>query len=153
MATLLRKPGGGTGSVSPTGSGRIATDLSVSALSRSGFTCTATSTAHGFSVNDQVVVSGAVEPDFNGQFTVLTTADADTFTYNSRFSGTLTATGTIVARLHPDLRGMYMESRIGGVFRRYYMAADDGTNQTYDAKDVSRDGGTDFALRYGGLRA
>lgn len=71
----------------------------ISAITRSSTTATATSTAHGYSTADEVDISGATQPEYNGNFTI-TVIDANTFTYT--VSGTpatpATTTGSIQAR-------------------------------------------------------
>jgi len=65
-------------------------------LSRSSQTVTATATAHGLAVGQVVIMRGANQEEYNGEFVVLTTADADTFTYAiPAGTPTATATGTI----------------------------------------------------------
>lgn len=70
-------------------------------LARTDQTVTATATAHGLNVGQIVVLSGANQEEYNGEFEVLTAADADTFTYAIP-AGTPTspATGTISVRPH-----------------------------------------------------
>lgn len=54
---------------------------------------------HGFSVADEVVVSGANEADYNGTFSVVSVPDSDTFTYTiSGADPDSPATGTISVR-------------------------------------------------------
>jgi hypothetical protein len=71
----------------------------ISAITRASTTATATSTAHGYTTGDEVDVSGATQPEYNGNF-VITVVDANTFTYT--VSGTpatpATTTGSIQAR-------------------------------------------------------
>lgn len=56
---------------------------------------TATKAAHGFSVGEQVYISGSNLAYANGLVTIATVPDADTFTYAATGSNA-TATGTIV---------------------------------------------------------
>jgi len=56
-----------------------------------------TSTDHGLSVNDTVVIAGATQTEYNGTYTVKTVADATHFTYTFAGSATTPATGTITA--------------------------------------------------------
>jgi len=71
--------------------------VSVSSLTRSGFTVTATTTAnHGFASNIAVVIAGANETDYNGTFTI-TVLSLTTFIYTITTSPTTPATGTITA--------------------------------------------------------
>lgn len=55
-----------------------------------------TSTNHGLSVNDTVVIAGATPSAYNGTYQVATVADATHFTYTFA-GGTSPATGTITA--------------------------------------------------------
>ena len=55
-----------------------------------------TSTAHGLSVNDTVIIAGATPAAYNGTYTVATVADSTHFTYTFA-GGTSPATGTITA--------------------------------------------------------
>jgi hypothetical protein len=68
----------------------------VSSLTRSGSTCTATATAHGFSSGNLVSVFGADQQAYNGIYTI-TVTDADHFTFGLNFTPTSPATGTIKA--------------------------------------------------------
>lgn len=49
-------------------------------ITRSGSTATVTCTAHGYAVNDEVVILGANQSEYEGHFTVATVPDANTFT-------------------------------------------------------------------------
>lgn len=75
--------------------------LSVTSLTRSGSTATATtSAAHGF-VNDQVVVvSGAGQPEYNGEKRITVTGST-TFTFTVSGSPATPATGTIAVKTAP----------------------------------------------------
>lgn len=70
----------------------------VTGITRASSTATLTSTAHGYVVGDSIVVSGAVETEYNGTFTVLAAATADTLTYAVSGTPTTPATGTILVR-------------------------------------------------------
>lgn len=70
----------------------------VSALTRSSVTATGTSTSHGFSVGDWIVVQGSDRPPYNGPFQVVTVADANTFTYTMESDPGATSAGTITAQ-------------------------------------------------------
>jgi hypothetical protein len=68
----------------------------VASLTRSGSTATlTTSTAHGFTTGQKVVVSGAAQADYNGAFTVTVTNPTE-FTYTVANSPATPATGTIL---------------------------------------------------------
>lgn len=67
----------------------------VTSITRVTTTATATVTAHGFLVGMYVTIAGANEPEYNGTFLIVTTADANTFTYTMTADPGATATGTI----------------------------------------------------------
>jgi hypothetical protein len=77
--------------------GRYDTSTSAS-ISRSSTTATVTATAHGMVVGDVVRVSGCVQKEYNGEFLVLSVADANTLTYQVFGSPATTATGTPLVR-------------------------------------------------------
>lgn len=69
---------------------------SVSSITRSSTTATVTtSTPHGFTTGQKVVVSGATQNDYNGAYTVTVTS-ATVFTYTVANSPATPATGTIL---------------------------------------------------------
>lgn len=70
--------------------------VSVSSLVRSGSTVTATTTSdHALATGVSVTISGAVQTDYNGTYTVTVTG-ADTFIYTIDTTPTTPATGTIL---------------------------------------------------------
>lgn len=70
-------------------------------LTRSGTTVTGVKVAHGVVVGQYITVAGAVETAYNGTFRVVTTADADTFTYTALTTPSASpATGTILITPH-----------------------------------------------------
>lgn len=71
---------------------------SVSALARSGTTATATSTGHGYSVGDWVLIQGSDRPPYNGVFQVATVADANTFTYTMEADPGASSAGVVTAQ-------------------------------------------------------
>lgn len=73
------------------------TAKSVSSITRSGSTATATSTAHGYSDGDRVTILGATQSAYNGSF-VISGATANTFNYTVSGTPATPASGTIVAR-------------------------------------------------------
>jgi hypothetical protein len=75
----------------------VNTAKTVSALTRSGTTATATATSHGFSVGDWVLIQGSNLPNYNGPFQVVTTADANTFTYTMEADPGASSAGSITA--------------------------------------------------------
>lgn len=78
------------------------TTQSITGLTHSAGTITATKTAHGYSVNDIRSISGAAEDEYNGRITVLTVPDADHFTYApvGTNPGSSPATGTILGSVN-----------------------------------------------------
>lgn len=71
--------------------------VTVTGITRSGYTATVTQTAHGFAVGDEVLIDGATELDYNGLQTIETVPTADTYTYTVEGLPTTPATGTITA--------------------------------------------------------
>lgn len=61
-----------------------------------GTTATVTHTSHGLSTNDEVVIAGANEADYNGTFRI-TVIDTDTYTYEMSGSPSSPATGSITS--------------------------------------------------------
>jgi len=96
----------------------LAPDVAVSSLTRSGATVTATtSAAHGYATARRIEIRGAVETDYNGDFTITVTG-ASTFTYTILGTPTSPATGTILANGGPVLRESYAGGlQTAGVFR------------------------------------
>lgn len=71
----------------------------VASLTRSGSTCTVTSTGHGFSTGNKVSIWGSDQYPFNGTKNITVTG-SDTFTFTSDFlPAETTATGTIKCAL------------------------------------------------------
>jgi uncharacterized phage protein gp47/JayE len=71
--------------------------ISVTSLTRSGSTVTATTASdHQIASGQDVTIAGAVETDYNGTFEVTVTG-TDTFTYTITGTPTTPATGTITA--------------------------------------------------------
>lgn len=64
-------------------------------LTRSSLTVTATSVAHGIAIGTSIIVAGAAQVGYNGQYFVETTPTADTFTYTITSIPATPATGTI----------------------------------------------------------
>jgi hypothetical protein len=74
------------------------TSRSVTEITRSGQTATATtSSPHGYATGQLVTISGAVETEYNGEFTITVTG-ASTFTYTVTGSPDTPATGTITCK-------------------------------------------------------
>ncbi len=77
--------------------------LTVSSLTRSGSTVTVTtSSSHGFSTGDYVLISGANQAEYNGGF-VVTTISSTQFSYTVSGTPTTPATGTIKTTLYRDV--------------------------------------------------
>src|SRR3990167_6818942 len=71
---------------------------SVSTLTRSGTTATATTAAaHGYASNDYVTIAGAGQEGYNGTYQITVTGDT-TFDYTVAGTPATPATGTITAR-------------------------------------------------------
>lgn len=70
----------------------------ITSLTRSGSTVTASVTAHGLSTGQTTQISGATQSEYNGSFPV-SVVNANTFTYTITVSPTSPATGTITATL------------------------------------------------------
>jgi hypothetical protein len=97
---------------------QLGTDKSVTSLTRSAGTATATSSAHGFSTGDQINIRGADQAAYNGDF-IITVVDANSFTYPVSGSPTTPATGTIVANNGPEVRSTYT----GGLYAAGFFAS------------------------------
>ena len=74
-----------------------ATTKTITSITESSGTATATSTAHGFVAGDRIRIDGATPSAYNGTKLVLTALTADTFTF-AVTAGTGSASGTITAR-------------------------------------------------------
>lgn len=72
--------------------------ITLSSLTRSSSTATATKIAHGLAAGTWVDVQGATEVEYNGIFQIATVPTADTFTYTVTGTPASPATGTITAR-------------------------------------------------------
>lgn len=70
----------------------------VVSITRSGSTATATVTAHGYQTGSAIFISGAVQTQYNGGFTIIVTG-ANTFTYTVTGAPATPATGTITVEL------------------------------------------------------
>ena len=70
----------------------------ITSITRSGSTATATKTAHGFNSGQRIVHSGAVQTEYNID-TAITVTDANTYTYTVTGTPATPATGTISAKV------------------------------------------------------
>lgn len=76
---------------------QTAAALTLTSLTRSSATATATKAAHGLAANTWVDIQGAAQPEYNGIFQIAVPT-ADTFTYTVTGTPASPATGTITAR-------------------------------------------------------
>ena len=79
--------------------------VAISSLTCSGSTATAIQSTHGYSTGDLVIVAGATETEYNGEFQIVV-SDANTFTYTMVCS-TTPATGSPTADLGVELQAKY----------------------------------------------
>ena len=77
----------------------------ISSLTCSGTTATAIQSTHGYSTGDLVIVAGATETEYNGEFQIVV-SDANTFTY-TMVCLTGTASGSPTADLGVELKAKY----------------------------------------------
>lgn len=102
---------------------------------------TGTYTSHGFSAGQKITISGATQDEYNGQVTVATTPDADTFTYTPLTNPTVSpATGSPVVNTAAGFVGLGWQlvatdtnkrlyrPRYG---TRMYLAVDDNVSNYY----------------------
>jgi hypothetical protein len=101
----------------------LGTDQTITSLTESAGTATATLTGHGYTTGDQVNIRGADQTEYNGDF-IITVVDADTFTYTVTGSPTTPATGTIIVNDGPEVRDSYE----GGLYTAGVFAS-----QNYDS--------------------
>jgi hypothetical protein len=71
--------------------------LSITSMTRSGTTATVTATGHGYVTGQTVYISGAVQPEYNGNHVIAVTG-ANTFTFSVAATPASPATGTITAK-------------------------------------------------------
>jgi len=76
------------------------TTSAVTSITRSLSTATVTQTAHGYSNGNLITISGAVQPEYNGDF-IITVTGLDTYTYTVTGTPASPATGTILAANGP----------------------------------------------------
>lgn len=70
------------------------------AITRNNNVATATLAAHGYARDQILAISGADQPEYNGEFRVLSVT-TDTFTFNVDANSVTPATGTIAAKVAP----------------------------------------------------
>ena len=71
---------------------------SITSITRSGSTATATATAHGLVNGELITIAGANQSEYNGDFNI-TVTDADHFTYTVTGTPATPATGTLTQKL------------------------------------------------------
>jgi hypothetical protein len=81
----------------------LGSKVTLTSLTSSSTTATATKTAHGFTTGQYVTIAGATPAAYNGTY-VITVTDADHFTYTFA-GGTSPATGVITAQTSVTLAG------------------------------------------------
>jgi hypothetical protein len=88
----------------------LASDISISSITRSGTAATATtSSPHGYSNGNTVNIRGATGPDatlYNGDFAI-SNASGSTFTYTMAGTPAANATGTLIANRGPLVQTTY----------------------------------------------
>jgi hypothetical protein len=67
-------------------------------ITRSTTTATVTSTAHGLSVGDNILVTGAGDANLNGSYAVASIVDANTYTYTVANTGLTTANAGVTVQ-------------------------------------------------------
>ena len=109
--------------------------VNVSSITRSGTTATvATADAHGLSTGDVVLISGATQTEYNGEF-VVTVTGFSSFTYEVSGSPTTPATGTITSKRAPAGFSKVFSGTNKAVYRsndpssrkHYFRIVDDGS--------------------------
>lgn len=106
-------------------------------ITRSDTTATVTDTGHGRNTGDIVLISGAIEIQYNGEYKITVTG-ANTYTYQVSGSPATPATGTITAKMAPHAvwtrpytgvnKAAYRSTAAGGT--GLYLRIDD-TNAQY----------------------
>jgi hypothetical protein len=114
---------------------------SVTSITRSGSTATVTRAGHGFQNGDCVLIEGADQAEYNGEFYISNVA-TDTFDFTVSGTPATPATGTITAKLAPagwtkPYSGVNKAAyRLGGGTQRYLRIVDDGTGAATYARGV-----------------
>lgn len=110
-------------------------ESNVMSINRSGVIATVdTDSPHGFSTGDVALISGASEPEYNGEF-VVTVTGSTSFTYDVTGSPSTPATGTITAKRAPagfskvfaDTNKAVYRSNDLSSRRHYFRIVDDST--------------------------
>lgn len=122
---------------------------------RSGTTATVTQAVHGRLVGDCVLISGANETAYNGEFYIVAIPDANSFTYTVAGSPATPATGVITAKKCPltwtkPYTGTNLAAYLQGTGgnTRYFRVDDTGTTSAralgYEAMTAISTGTGDF---------
>jgi hypothetical protein len=77
--------------------GQLMNAQTLTSIARTSNTATATLAAHGYSNGDQILITGAQQPEYNG-FVTISNVTTNTFDYAVSGAPTTPATGTLVAR-------------------------------------------------------
>lgn len=105
---------------------------SITGITRSGTTATATKTAHTYLNGQRVTISGATQTDYNGTFRIFGVT-ANTFNFTVSGSPTTPATGTILGRLTGLGWGIAFTATNQRAYRattglRHYLMVNDNSN-------------------------
>lgn len=106
---------------------------SITTLSAAAGVATVTSSAHGFVVDQVVLISGATPTDFNGEFRVVSVPDANTFTFALTNTSTLNGAGTITVKAAP----LGFSIAFTGTNKRAYRSNNPQSNRPYLRVDDS----------------
>jgi hypothetical protein len=86
----------------PIETGVYQTAKSITGITISGTTATVTCTGHGASVGNIVRISGAATKNYNGEFKVLSAADANTYTVQVFGNPSTSPSGTKLSRVRRE---------------------------------------------------
>jgi hypothetical protein len=86
----------------PIETGVYQTAKSITSITISGSTATVTATGHGALVGNIVRISGSATKNYNGEFKVLTVADANTYTYQVFGNPSTSPSGTKLSRVRRE---------------------------------------------------
>lgn len=91
----------------------LATSYAVTSITRSVNTATVTTTVNnGYATADRINIRGAVQTDYNGDYTIATSGTS-TFTYTVANTPATPATGTILANRGPRVYNNYASQAVG----------------------------------------
>lgn len=119
----------------------LALSVGVTSINRAGNTATViTSTSHGYSSADRINMRGAVETDYNGDYTIAV-ASATSYTYTVANTPSTPATGTILANKGPRVFNAYSTQVCG--------SGDYADNNTNTEGIIIATTATAYLYRYG----